>query len=209
MSTIGTQQNQGEPSPAVQPTPAEDKIIEGEVNKLLDEFKVLQREFEKEKDGIEENIKVPIVEETQPPALESQEIAVLTNGSKIILTNKGEEQVIENFNYKSSQEVIEEIKYKEENFSKFSNADGELGIKFETKLNEKMVKIDMEQIENLNQKPEKKDEYILEQINAAFKSGTASAVTSPDTAKVGGKKRKNKTKGNKSPIKKKHRTKRK
>ena len=96
---------------------------------------------------------------------------------------------------------------KKKTFQSFSNADGELGIKFETKLNEKMVKIDMKEIN----KEEKKDEYILEQINAAFKSGTKSAATgaTETTAWVGGKKRKNKTKGNKSPIKKKHRTKRK
>ena len=69
-----------------------------------------------------------------------------------------------------------------------------------------MVKIDMEE---LNER-RRNDEYILGQINAAFKSGTESAAAEEEgTAWVGGKKRKNKTKGNKSPIKKKHRTKRK
>ena len=55
-----------------------------------------------------------------------------------------------------------------------------------------------------------KDKYIIDQIDAAFKSGTVSATDSTEAAaEGGGKKRKNKTKGNKSPIKKKRRTKRK
>ena len=211
-SATGTQQNQVEPNPPVPSTPTEVNIIEGEVAKLLKDFEELQQNFEEEKDKIENSIKVPIVEKAQPeePAQQSQSqvpAVVLTNESSITLSNGTENYKIEAFDYTSSEAVIEAIKYEEENFSKFSNADGELGIKFETKLNEKMVKIDMKEIN----KEEKKDEYILEQINAAFKSGTESAAAAEQrgTAWVGGKKRKNKTKGNKSPIKKKHRTKRK
>ena len=46
-SATGTQQNQEEPNPPVPSTPTEVNIIEGEVNKLLKDFKELQKTLKK------------------------------------------------------------------------------------------------------------------------------------------------------------------
>lgn len=215
-SPEGTQQNQEQPNPAVPSTPAEtdqesvakDTIIEGEVAKLLKDFEELQKDFDKEKTGIEESIGAPIVivkkAQEGEPAQQSQSqvpAAVLTNGSKIILLKQEgrEGYEIQNFKYASSEELIDAIGYTEGTFKNFSEVKGDFKINFETDLDGKSVKIDMGEI-NSNDT----EAYILGQIDAAFKSGTESAP-----GEGGGKKRKNKTKGNKSPIKKKRRTKRK
>ena len=196
-----------------QPAPPADKdnIIEGEVTKLLDEFEKLKEDFGNEKAEIESEINKPIV----PPPAEAEEAAaapaavepvLLTHGSSITLGAGEETHKITKFNYDKSQDVIEAINYTDPAFKAFSNAAGDLEINFETKLEDgKSVEIDMEQIKKLEEE-DKKNKYILEQIDIAFKSGTESASAA---AEGGGKKRKNKTKGNRSPIKKKRHTKRK
>jgi hypothetical protein len=205
--------------------PAPSNKIEGSVKKLQEEFAQLVSGFEEQKGEIEGKLAKSIIDRAAaappgpaaPAAAAGQQVAQQAAASaaqqaaslppsKIILSAGKEPHEITKFNYSTSQEVIAAINYTYPAFEKFSNAKPDLEINFETDLDGKSVKIDMKQIEKTNDK----DKYIIDQIDAAFKSGTVSATDSTEAAaEGGGKKRKNKTKGNKSPIKKKRRTKRK
>ena len=200
-SAPGTPQNQeqsGPPAPEAATSEAGQVKIEVEVIKLENDFKELQKEFEDEKKKIEESIKDSIKEAATAPTA--------TLPSKIILNKKDDIDgyEIKNFDYALISGVITGIDYKNDEFKTFSQKfkgieelNNILEIKFTNELEtSKIVEFNMSEIEQSSQPDQKK--YILDQIKEVFTSGLR-----------GGRKRKNKTKGNRSPIKKKRRTKRK
>ena len=119
---------------------------------------MLKNDFVAEKTAIENTINKPLVPAPgaggeAPEAAEAPEaIPLLTNGSRITLSNGTENYKIENFNYNDSARVIDAIGYTEGTFKNFSEVEGDLKIKFETDLESKKLSLKWIKLMTMTQK---------------------------------------------------------